>query len=171
MKELLKSDLDLLAPSAAPGNVQGSSTSSSSIRVTWANVTCLHRNGIILSYRVSYQAVGGSFTVSTKRDKDVAGASNQVDLTNLEANVNYSITVTASTSAGEGPSSIAMVVETAEAGETLSFGLFWYLCLLVSVFKKQQVKGYWIWFGLSCNEREMSLFIGYHLKRKIKLRV
>ena len=53
----------------------------------------------------------------------MAGASNQADLTGLETNVDYNIIVYASTSAGEGPSSISIVVETAEAGKTFSFDL------------------------------------------------
>ena len=119
-KQPLKTDFDLLAPSAAPGNVQGYNTSSSSIRVTWASVAAVHQNGIIVSYRVSYQAVGGSFIDGTKRDKQVAGASNQADLTGLEANVEYNITVYASTSAGEGPSSISIAVKTTKAGKTFN---------------------------------------------------
>ena len=91
--------------------------------MTWASVAALQQNGIVVTYRVSYQAVGGSFIDDTKRDKQVAGASNQADLTGLEANVEYNITVYASTSAGEGPSSIFVVVKTAEAGKSLSFDL------------------------------------------------
>ena len=91
--------------------------------MTWASVAAVHQNGFIVSYRVSYQAVGGSFIDGTTRDKQVAGASNQADLTGLEAYVDYNITVYASTSAGEGPSSTSIVVKTAEAGKTLSFDL------------------------------------------------
>ena len=98
-KQSVKTDFDLLAPSAAPGSVQGYNTSSSSIRVTWASVAAVHQNGIIVSYRVSYQAVGGSFIDGTTRDKQV---SNQADLTGLEAYVDYNITVYASTVLGRG---------------------------------------------------------------------
>ena len=135
----------LTAPSSAPENVQGYNTSSSSIRVTWANVAAVHQNGIIVSYRVSYQAVGGSFRDGGKKDKQVAGASNQADLTGLEANVDYNITVLASTSAGEGPSSSYIVVKTAEAGKKLSFGLFWYLFLMVGEFENEpgERSGFW----------------------------
>ena len=119
-KQPLKTDFDLLAPSAAPGNVQGYNSSSSSIRVTWASVAAVHQNGMIVSYRVSYQAVGGSFIDGTKRDKQVVGASNQADLTGLEAYVDYNITVYASTSVGEGPSSISIAVKTTKAGKTFN---------------------------------------------------
>ena len=119
-KQPLKTDFDLLAPSAAPGNVQGYNSSSSSIRVTWTSVAAVHQNGMIVSYRVSYQAVGGSFIDGTTRDKQVVGASNQADLTGLEANVEYNITVYASTSAGEGPSSISIAVKTTKAGKTFN---------------------------------------------------
>ena len=89
--------------------------------MTWASVAAVHQNGIIVSYRVSYQAVGGSFIDGTKRDEQVAGASNQADLTGLEANVEYNITVYASTSVGEGPSSISIVVKTAKAGKRFDY--------------------------------------------------
>ena len=92
--------------------------------MTWTSVAGVHQNGIIVSYRVSYQAVGGSYIDGTKRDKQEAGASNQADLTGLEANVDYNISVYASTSAGEGPSSISIVVKTAEAGKTFNFDLY-----------------------------------------------
>ena len=122
-KQSLITYFDLLVPSAAPGNVQGYNTSSNSIRVTWAGVAAVHQNGIIVSYRVSYQAIGGSFINGAKRDAQVADASKQADLTGLEANVDYNITVYASTSAGEGPSSISIVVKTAEAGKALQFNI------------------------------------------------
>ena len=47
----------------------------------------------------------------------MAGASTQADLTGLEENVLYNITISASTSAGEGPGSITIAARTAEAGK------------------------------------------------------
>ena len=81
----------------------------------------LVQNGVIDSYRVYYQAVGGGYRDSIKRYKKVAGGSTQVDLTGLEEYVLYNISVSASTSAGEGPSSIAIPVRTAEAGKIMTF--------------------------------------------------
>ena len=81
------------------------------------------QSGIIVSYRVSYQAVRGSYRDSTKRHKEVTGASTRTDLIGLEEYVTYNITVSASTSAGEGPRSTAVAVRTKEAGKTFSFDM------------------------------------------------
>ena len=48
----------------------------------------------------------------------VTGASTQTDLIGLEKYAFYSISVSASTSAGEGPSGIVVTVRTSEAGKT-----------------------------------------------------
>ena len=110
-------DFALLAPSAAPENIKGYSSSSTAIRVTWNAPPAVDQNGIIILYNVSYQSVGGSYSGSTNRCKQVAGDSTQTDLTGLEVYVLYNITVSASTSAGEGPSSIIIGVRTAETGK------------------------------------------------------
>ena len=115
--EILKTDFDLLAPSATPTNIHGYNTSSTSIKVTWGFPPLAEQNGIIILYTVSYQAIQGSYKDSTKRYKQVTGLSTQTDLAGLEVYVLYSISVSASTSAGEGPSSIAISVRTAEAGK------------------------------------------------------
>ena len=107
----------MLAPSAAPEKVKGYGTSSTTIRVTWNAPPAVDQNGIIILYNVSYQSVGDSYSDSTKRCKQVAGDSTQADFTGLEVYVLYNITVSASTSAGEGPSSIIIAVRTAEAGK------------------------------------------------------
>ena len=107
----------MLAPSAATENIEGYNTSSTTIRVTWKFPPLAEQNGIIISYTVSYQAVGGSYRDGRKKHKQVTGISTQTDLTGLEEYVAYIISVSASTSAGEGPSSITIVVRTAEAGK------------------------------------------------------
>ena len=111
----------LKAPSAAPEIIEGYNTSSTTIRVTWKVPPSAEKNGIITWYIVSYQAIGGSYNDSTKRYKKVTGASTQADLTGLEEYVLYNITVSAATSSGEGPNSIAVTVRTSKAGKTSSF--------------------------------------------------
>ena len=113
----LKIDFDLLAPSAAPNGIRGYNASSTTIRVIWEVPPLAEQNGIILWYTVFYQAIGGSYNDTTERYKQVAGASTQADLTGLEENVLYNITISSSTSVGEGPSSMAIAVRTAEAGK------------------------------------------------------
>ena len=111
----------MLAPSAAPENIEGYNTSSTTIRVTWKVPPSAEQNGIIIWYTLSYQAIGGSYNDSTKRYKKVTGASTQADLTGLEENVLYNITVLAATGAGEGPNSIAVAVRTSKAGKRFTF--------------------------------------------------
>ena len=117
-KQLILTNFDLLAAVVAPQIIDGHNTSSTTIRVTWKAMPV--QNGIIVSYSVYYQAIGGSYSDSTKRYKQVGSALTQADLTGLEVYVLYNITVTASTSAGEGPSSIAIAVRTAEAGKIIN---------------------------------------------------
>ena len=111
----------MLAPSAAPEAIEGYNTSSTTIRVTWKLPPLAEQNGIIVSQYVYYQAVEGSYRESTKRHKQVTGTSTQTDLSGLEEYVIYNISVSASTSAGEGPNSIAIAVRTAEAGEIINY--------------------------------------------------
>ena len=113
-ESMSKTDFVFLAPSAAPQNVQGSSSSFDSIRVTWTPPAFSAQNGDINSYILSYQVVGQD---DTKKSKTMNGASRKSDLTELDANKVYKITVRATTSAGEGPSSNAITVRTAEAGK------------------------------------------------------
>ena len=108
------------APNAAPNDIQGYNTSSTTIRVTWKFPPLAEQNGFIVSQCVYYQAVEGSYRDVTKRSKQVTGASTQTNLTGLEVFVLYNISVSASTSAGEGPSSIAISVRTAEAGKKIN---------------------------------------------------
>ena len=96
------------------------------------------RNGIVTSYTVSYQAVGGSYKNSTKRHRQVAGASTQADLTGLQENVLYNLTVSASNSAGEGPSSFTIAVRTAEAGKISDCNVARFLCAFTSNCKTEE---------------------------------
>lgn len=109
-----------LAPSAAPRNVQGYNTSSTSIQVSWVAPNAVDQNGALSEYTVYYQAVGGCFNDSALKQQKVGGSLNQVNLTGLEEYVEYNITVSASTAVGEGPVSASIIVRTAEAGKRVS---------------------------------------------------
>lgn len=103
-------------PSAAPGNVAGYPTSATTIRVNWTALAPGDQNGIIIVYTAYYRAIAGSFSVGTEQTKQVVG-STQTDLTGLEEYVVYTISLSASTSAGEGPKSASVSVTTAQAGK------------------------------------------------------
>ena len=76
------------------------------------------RNGIIVSYTVRYIAVAGAYRNGRLREVKVSGASNEMNLTELEPSVDYNITISASTSVGEGPESSKITLRTAEGGES-----------------------------------------------------
>ena len=77
--------------------------SSTTIIVTWDIIPPIDQNGIITMYEVLYEPLetfGGAIQTQTR---NVSGTEMSVVLTNLEEFVNYSISVRAYTSVGEGP--------------------------------------------------------------------
>ena len=97
-------------PSAAPLNVRGHNTSSTSIFVTWDDVPAADKNGIITSYNITYHSLTENHSNSTTVDYRNC----QVILMGLREFVNYSITVSASTMIGPGPASDVVIVITGE---------------------------------------------------------
>ena len=97
-------------PSAAPFNVRGHNTSSTSIFVTWDDVLAADKNGIITSYNITYHSLTENHSSSTTVDHP----NRQVILIGLREFVNYSITVSASTKIGPGPTSDVVIVITGE---------------------------------------------------------
>nr|XP_058950117.1 protein sidekick-1-like [Pocillopora verrucosa] len=97
-------------PTAAPSNVRGHNTSSTSILVEWDNVTAYDQNGIITSYNITYQSLTENHSNSTTVNYPVG----RVTLSDLKEFVNYSITVFASTKIGDGPASDPVYVKTDE---------------------------------------------------------
>ncbi len=77
--------------------------SSTTIIVTWDIVPPVDQNGIITMYEVLYEPLktfGGAIQTQTR---NVSGTETSVVLMDLEEFVNYSISVRAYTSVGEGP--------------------------------------------------------------------
>ena len=97
-------------PNAPPFNVQGHSTSSTSVLVQWNNVAAAGQNGVILGYTVTYKALPDG----SPQIKVVSAPTTQVTLTGLNEYTNYSITVFASTIKGNGNMSEPIVVITDE---------------------------------------------------------
>ena len=97
-------------PSAAPMNVSGHNTSSTSIFIIWNDIPAAEQNGIITSYNITYHSLTENHSNSTTVDFP----DRQVTLTGLKNFVNYSITVSASTKIGPGPASKPVIVSTGE---------------------------------------------------------
>ena len=97
-------------PDAPPSNFQGHNTSSSSILIQWSNVPAADRNGVILSYTVTFKALPDG----SPQTKVVNAPTTQVTLTGLNEYTNYSITVFSSTVKGGGRISAPIFVITDE---------------------------------------------------------
>ena len=99
-----------VVPNSPPVNAQGHNMSSKSILVQWDSVPAENRNGIIMSYTVTYKELPGGSTNS----KVANAATTQATLTGLKKYTNYSITVFASTLKGDGNASEPIIVMTGE---------------------------------------------------------
>ena len=97
-------------PNAPPANLHGHNTSSTSILVQWDDVPAADKNGIILSYTITYKALPGG----NPQTKVVSAPTRQSILTGLIEYTNYSITVFASTEKGDGNVSAPIIVVTDE---------------------------------------------------------
>ena len=86
------------APTAAPVNVRGRNLSSTSILVEWGDVPEPERNGIILSYTVTYEVPPGA----PPQRQIVNASTRQATLTGLNKFTEYKIAVFANTSKGSG---------------------------------------------------------------------
>ena len=73
--------------------------------VKWDRVPNGKRDGKIISYKVNYNRAG-----SEAMSEEVDEPNRRLLLTNLDTNVEYTITVSASTSKGYGPASAPVVV-------------------------------------------------------------
>ena len=91
----------------------GHKSSSSSIFVQWHEVPAVDRNGVILTYTITYQSLttkhNGSITVNYPE--------HQKNVTHLQDYTNYSMRVYASTEKGNGPASYPIVIITHQEGE------------------------------------------------------
>ncbi|KAI6661336.1 Phosphatidylinositol phosphatase PTPRQ-like [Oopsacas minuta] len=100
---------DITAPSSSPNDVTVTATSSTSLHVTWSEVDLIDRNGPISSYTVYY--TGLRLQPETK-SITVLSTVYEAMIESLEENSEYSVTVSASTSAGEGPKNQAVTETT-----------------------------------------------------------
>ena len=100
--------IPVLVPTAPPERLTGHNTSSTSINVSWSEVPEADRNGIILSYTVSYQ----SQTQNDSGSENVLRPKRSLELSGLKEFVKYNITVLATTVKGDGPTSGVIVVST-----------------------------------------------------------
>ena len=126
----------LSGPSAPPEDLRLIDTTSTSLLVRWSEVLSADRNGIIRSYTVRYQAISSALVENTT----VSAPTREVNLTGLIRNMNYSVSVLASTDKGDGNYSDPKFFITNQTGE-LTFIFFRFIVALfihfqVKVFRK-----------------------------------
>ena len=100
-------------PGAAPENVRGHNTSSTSISVTWGEVPADKQHGKILRYLVIYKESEGDAETMERVDSP----SRRIELTKLIKYTVYSIQVLAATLKGDGPRSNPITVWTDQDGK------------------------------------------------------
>lgn len=99
------------APSSPPENLNGEVLSSSSVYLQWDVPPPEHQNGIITGYFINVTALetGTAIHMST--------ANNNVTFESLQPFTTYFCIVAARTSAGKGPYTTAVIVQTLEDGK------------------------------------------------------
>ena len=116
-------------PKAAPTDVRGHETGSTSVFVQWRALPPAEQNGTILSYTVTFKALPDG----SPQTKVVSAPTTRVTLTGLNEYTNYSITVFTSNVYGNGKSSNPIIVITDESSKLLI--CFLYLILHASNLK------------------------------------
>uniref|UniRef100_A0A8C9WUZ7 protein-tyrosine-phosphatase n=1 Tax=Sander lucioperca TaxID=283035 RepID=A0A8C9WUZ7_SANLU len=105
-------------PSAPPQDIKCSSTSSTTLLVSWRPPPLKSQNGVLAGYRVRYQVVGpsegGSDDGEPMEEPTVPATEEQVLLQRLEKWTQYRISVSASTVIGPGPESEPLICRTDE---------------------------------------------------------
>lgn len=104
------------APSAPPQNVECTSLSSTSIRVSWVAPPVSSRNGALTRYSMAYQAVAGEDTSRHVVDNIPPNVSSW-EIKDLEKWTEYRVWVRAHTDVGAGPESPPVIVRTDEDGK------------------------------------------------------
>uniref|UniRef100_A0A672HZM7 Receptor-type tyrosine-protein phosphatase delta n=1 Tax=Salarias fasciatus TaxID=181472 RepID=A0A672HZM7_SALFA len=101
-------------PSAPPQDITCTSSSSTSVLVSWAPPPPEFQNGVITGYSIQYSTTEGNKT--SKSVEGLAPDSSPYLLENLEKWTEYGITVRAQTEAGDGPESLQLLIRTEEDG-------------------------------------------------------
>ncbi|KAM4022493.1 receptor-type tyrosine-protein phosphatase F isoform 13-T14 [Anomaloglossus baeobatrachus] len=100
-------------PSAPPQDVECTSLSSTSIRVSWVAPPVSSRNGALTRYSLAYQAVAGEDTSRHIMD-NIPPDFSSLEIKDLEKWTEYRVWVRAHTDVGAGPESPAVIVRTDE---------------------------------------------------------
>ena len=91
-------------PSGAPQSLSFNTINSTSVNISWDSVECIHRNGLITHYNISYGPMSETsrvtdVTVVNKNEQDNGGS---YTATGLEPSTNYNFKVAAVNDVGVG---------------------------------------------------------------------
>lgn len=106
-------------PSAPPQDIKCSSTSSTSLLVSWRAPPLESQNGVLVGYRVHYRVISpseGDSDDEAMEEPIIPATEERVLLQRLEKWTQYYITVSASTVIGPGPESEPLMCRTDEDG-------------------------------------------------------
>ena len=106
----------IIVPLSAPINIITKSLSQSTITLEWQPPPVWARNGVIITYRISYQSLFFNRTTTY-----VDGSQLSVMLRSLRPYTAYNITLAAATMVGYGPESPIITETTSQAGILHSF--------------------------------------------------
>ena len=104
---------DSTEPGASPESIQATAISSSTIMVTWEEVPAIHQNGIIINYDIRAEPL--QFTGELEAET-INTTNLSANITGLEDDIEYIISVRAYTSVGPGPYSGPVAERTSEDG-------------------------------------------------------
>ena len=99
------------APSMPPVNLTVETTTSESITLSWSPPNVESQNGILTGYLINVTAIG------TGQTFQASSTTTNITMQSLRPFTTYSFTIAAMTSAGSGPFSIPLTVQTNETGK------------------------------------------------------
>ena len=102
-------------PAAAPRDLVSTTVLSTSITVGWNTVACIERNGVIENYIVRFGPESGMQNESTVQSGRI-GVVGTYNASGLTPFTRYSFEVAAVNSAGTGPFTATLTVDTPEYG-------------------------------------------------------
>ena len=107
-----------IVPSASPTSPSATITNSTAITVQWGPVDCMHHNGNITGYSVQYWEVGSERTLTV----NVSGGDvTEYTISGLIPSTAYSVQVAAVNSAGTGPYTSPLMIETPYNSKHISY--------------------------------------------------
>ena len=130
MFSILASFLAYTAPNVAVENVVVDRTSPTTMDVSWRPLTLSEARGFVTFYSIAYTPTPNSRRRQAPQDTmhvNASADSSSVTVVGLDGDLAYSVTVSASTSAGMGPQSDTVIIEISKA--PLEFAQFSLLCL------------------------------------------